>query len=120
DGSFAGGGRFVKGTPVGEHLLRYPNGAIKMLALYDGMGKLSEPISEYYPGGQIKSLYTSVGEGYEGEFKQWYENGQLMTEYVYLEGSLDGEQKEYYADGKLKLKAHFRQKMWDGPSEEWY
>ena len=127
DGAVVGQGEYWDGVPVGEHTMKYANGALERVAKYDAKGALKEPVVEYYENGNKRAEYFRIDDHYEGAYREWYSNGASKCEYEYKNGVLNGEQREYYeSESKgvespaLQLRCHFVQGIRHGLHEEWF
>ncbi len=108
DGRLLGGGEYKAGKPVKNHIIKYPSGLFKCIAIYDAQGNLLKPIEMFYPNGQKESVYSVDSQGrYDKEACTWHPNGQLASKAFYLHGNLEGKQIEYDENGQLKHEATF-------------
>jgi len=60
-------------------------------------------VIEYYPNGNIKCEYDTIGNGVKnGVLKYYYETGKIKERIKYYEEKKDGWDVNYYENGKIK------------------
>lgn len=79
---------------------RYPNGKIKksvLFQIWDGSYKFKE----FYENGQLKKVYYTINDKFEGLSAEYFPTGQLNSIGRYVKGLEKGDFLTYRKDGKL-------------------
>jgi len=119
NGMSLGSGLYAHGTPVGEHLRKYPSGQIAYRGKFDAVGLSKEPVREYLEDGTLSKEYVLSPKGFEGEYKEWDAKGVLRVRSHYVHGELDGLQETFGEDGTKTLEAHYKMGKEEGPYRQW-
>ncbi|MEC7840196.1 MAG: hypothetical protein VX777_09185 [Chlamydiota bacterium] len=112
-----GEGRYIKGTPVGRHYRKHENGGDALVANYDSLGKLKEPIVEFDSEGNKRAEYNLVEGEYQGELLEWYPGEVLKKEYHYDNDEFEGEQVDYFPSSNVKMKITYHHRVLHGKNE---
>jgi len=74
---------------------------------------------EFYPGGELKPVYTYYLDGKgrkieHGHFTKWYENSQIMIEGTFKDGKKEGIWKEFLRNGVSKTEGNYQEGIKEG------
>ena len=63
-------------------------------------------VTEYYPTGEVASVYNIVKNKLSGMFKMYYKTGAIALEVDYVDGLRQGTETEYYESGSILRHTH--------------
>ncbi len=108
----------------------YPDGKVKIVAMYNKEGKPEGIRREYAPDGSIERSYIFkngiiIGEGIvtekgerDGFWKEYYDEGNLRAEGKYDKDVKNGPWKYYHKNGKLEQEGSYNKE--GQPDGEWW
>jgi antitoxin component YwqK of YwqJK toxin-antitoxin module len=91
------------------------DGSVSMIETYN-MGKLSGPVKNYYPSGNISQQVQYSSGMKQGPWIRFFENGDTMMTATYQDGKLHDEYLSYYPNGKISISGSYYHDLKD---EEW-
>lgn len=119
DGKIKEKSTYRQGKVVGEKIIYFPSGQVRLIAHKNDRGNDDGVSEEYSEEGKLLSTST-YKDGKQLAKKSWYENGQLKQEVLFdSEGRRDGVAKEWFANGQLNTLVSYKHDVKDGNAEEW-
>jgi antitoxin component YwqK of YwqJK toxin-antitoxin module len=91
---------YLKGVEHGEHMIKYGNGCLKEMRVYEH-GKKVLIHTGYWPNGELRYQHTYENDLYEGTQFEWYDSGKLYSKKNYLKGYEQGLQQVWNTEGRL-------------------
>ncbi|SCA63595.1 hypothetical protein SCG7109_AT_00060 [Chlamydiales bacterium SCGC AG-110-M15] len=116
NGQVQGRSFFVHGEPYGKHSMKFDNGNLAFVGVYNE-GNAS--VIEYHENGKEKARYLLKGEQVHGKYEEWYPSGKLFISTHYENGQVHGPYEEWYENGTTSLVEHYRNGEKDGPTLRW-
>ena len=96
--------RFIKQGTIREY---WPNRNLKSDGSYH-LNKFVGIVKNYYPDGQVKSIWFYNNEGEKiRPIKRYFPTGQLQSEFIYNDGDEFGTNRTYRIDGSLSGISHY-------------